>query len=48
MSNSKKLDTKDLYDRTIKEFEDLSKSTKEQLKYLQDYRDGKITNRSKK
>ena len=43
MSNSKKPDTKDLYDRTIKEFEDLSKSTKEQLKYLQDYRNGKIT-----
>lgn len=43
MSNSKKPDTKDLYDHTIKEFEDLSKSTKEQLKYLQDYRNGKIT-----
>lgn len=43
MSNSKKPDTKDLYDRTIKEFIDLSKSAKEQLKYMQDYRDGKIT-----
>lgn len=43
MSNLKKPDTKDLYDRTIKEFMDLSKSAKEQLKYMQDYRDGKIT-----
>lgn len=43
MLNSKKPDTKDLYDHTIKEFMDLSKSTKEQLKYLQDYRNGKIT-----
>ena len=45
MLNSKKPDTKDLYDHTIKEFEDLSKSAKEQLKYMQDYRDGKITMR---
>lgn len=45
MLNSKKPDTKDLYDRTIKEFMDLSKSAKEQLKYMQDYRDGKITMR---